>query len=62
MLLHVAIDQTANVWPLVPPNRNNSEMLDADEATTLERIAMPAMPQVPASTTQSSALSLPTSS
>ncbi|QDH69111.1 acetolactate synthase 2 catalytic subunit [Marilutibacter alkalisoli] len=28
-LLHVAIDQKANVWPLVPPNHNNSEMLDA---------------------------------
>jgi len=38
-LLHVAIDQNANVWPLVPPNRNNAEMLDeggdADEATRL---------------------------
>ena len=41
-LLHVAIDQAANVWPLVPPNRNNTEMLDADEATPLERIALPA--------------------
>src|SRR5690606_31445884 len=28
VLLHVAIDTAANVWPLVPPNRNNSEMLD----------------------------------
>jgi acetolactate synthase-1/2/3 large subunit len=27
-LLHVAIDQTANVWPLVPPNHNNAQMLD----------------------------------
>ena len=27
-LLHVAIDQKANVWPLVPPNRNNAEMID----------------------------------
>ena len=26
-LLHVAIDTAANVWPLVPPNRNNAEML-----------------------------------
>ena len=34
-LLHVAIDQAANVWPLVPPNRNNAQMLDADEATAL---------------------------
>ncbi|MGV8923840.1 MAG: acetolactate synthase 2 catalytic subunit [Thermomonas sp.] len=28
-LLHVAIDTAANVWPLVPPNRNNAEMIDA---------------------------------
>ena len=28
-LLHVAIDTAANVWPLVPPNRSNAEMLDA---------------------------------
>ncbi|RMH93103.1 acetolactate synthase 2 catalytic subunit [Lysobacter pythonis] len=28
--LHVAIDPAANVWPLVPPNRNNAEMLDPD--------------------------------
>jgi acetolactate synthase I/II/III large subunit len=41
MLLHVAIDQTANVWPLVPPNRNNTEMMDADEAFVLVRIAEP---------------------
>ncbi|MGH8032188.1 MAG: hypothetical protein ACREO8_07460, partial [Luteimonas sp.] len=34
-LLHVAIDQAANVWPLVPPNHNNAQMLDADEVTTL---------------------------
>jgi acetolactate synthase-1/2/3 large subunit len=34
-LLHVAIDPAANVWPLVPPNHNNAQMLDADEATTL---------------------------
>ncbi|MGG6463651.1 acetolactate synthase 2 catalytic subunit [Solilutibacter silvestris] len=27
-LLHVAIDTATNVWPLVPPNRNNAEMLD----------------------------------
>ena len=34
-LLHVAIDTAANVWPLVPPNRNNAEMLDpaVEEAT-----------------------------
>jgi acetolactate synthase-1/2/3 large subunit len=27
-LLHVPIDARANVWPLVPPNRSNDEMLD----------------------------------
>ncbi len=27
-LLHVVIDTATNVWPLVPPNRNNAEMLD----------------------------------
>ncbi len=27
-LLHVAIDTAANVWPLVPPNRSNAEMMD----------------------------------
>ncbi|MDI1252558.1 acetolactate synthase 2 catalytic subunit [Thermomonas sp.] len=32
VLLHVAIDTAANVWPLVPPNRNNAEMMDASPA------------------------------
>lgn len=27
MLAHVAIDREANVWPLVPPNRSNAEMM-----------------------------------
>jgi acetolactate synthase-1/2/3 large subunit len=31
-LLHVAIDTAANVWPLVPPNRSNAEMLDPEAA------------------------------
>ncbi len=31
-LLHVAIDTAANVWPLVPPNRNNAQMIDAAPA------------------------------
>ena len=31
-LLHVAIDTAANVWPLVPPNRSNAEMMDASPA------------------------------
>lgn len=26
-LLHVTVDVNANVWPLVPPNRNNAEMV-----------------------------------
>jgi acetolactate synthase-1/2/3 large subunit len=34
-LLHVAIDTAANVWPLVPPNHNNAQMMDADEVTSL---------------------------
>jgi acetolactate synthase-1/2/3 large subunit len=38
VLLHVAIDQAANVWPLVPPNRSNTEMMDADEPVPLECI------------------------
>ncbi|MFZ5637563.1 MAG: acetolactate synthase 2 catalytic subunit [Pseudomonadota bacterium] len=63
-LLHVAIDQAANVWPLVPPNRNNTEMLDADEATTLDRIAMPSAPSgAPASPAPAASTEpLPTSS
>ena len=38
-LLHVAIDTAANVWPLVPPNRNNAQMLDPalDEAAAPAR-------------------------
>ncbi len=27
-LLHVRVDRQANVWPLVPPNRGNEEMLE----------------------------------
>lgn len=37
VLLHVAIDQAANVWPLVPPNHNNAQMLDP-EATDADAI------------------------
>jgi acetolactate synthase-1/2/3 large subunit len=33
-LLHVAIDTAANVWPLVPPNRNNAQMIDANKDHT----------------------------
>ncbi len=39
-LLHVAIDQAANVWPLVPPNHNNAQMLDP-EADARAAIATP---------------------
>ncbi|ROU04626.1 acetolactate synthase 2 catalytic subunit [Lysobacter enzymogenes] len=38
VLLHVAIDQAANVWPLVPPNHNNAQMLDP-EASDADAIA-----------------------
>ena len=34
-VLHVAIDTAANVWPLVPPNHNNAQMLDADDVASL---------------------------
>ena len=33
-LLHVAIDTGAKVWPLVPPNHNNAQMLDAECAAS----------------------------
>ncbi|QSX74801.1 acetolactate synthase 2 catalytic subunit [Lysobacter arenosi] len=39
-LLHVAIDQAANVWPLVPPNHNNAQMLDP-EADARAALATP---------------------
>jgi len=45
-LLHVAIDTAANVWPLVPPNRSNSDMLDdAPAAATPAFAASPPLPQ-----------------
>ena len=45
-LLHVAIDTAANVWPLVPPNHNNAQMLDPDDAASLEvDVGLPASPQ-----------------
>ena len=62
MLLHVAIDQTANVWPLVPPNRNNTEMLDADEAFVLVQITEPPLitsPSPSPSTSTNTAGALP---
>ncbi len=43
-LLHVAIDTAANVWPLVPPNQNNGQMLDPDDAAPLD-VGQPASPQ-----------------
>lgn len=33
-LLHVAIDDTFNVWPLVPPGASNSDMMDEMEKQT----------------------------
>ena len=42
-LLHVAIDTAANVWPLVPPNRSNAEMLDPQAETATA--ATPTNPQ-----------------
>ncbi|MCA9801696.1 MAG: acetolactate synthase large subunit, partial [Cyanobacteria bacterium HKST-UBA02] len=32
LLVHVLIDPRANVWPLVPPGRNNSQMLEESTA------------------------------
>ena len=34
-LLHVSIDAHANVWPLVPPNHNNAQMLHEPAAAPL---------------------------
>ncbi len=53
-LLHVAIDTAANVWPLVPPNHNNAQMLDADEVASLDTGAAP-----PAATSKESSHALP---
>ena len=48
-LLHVAIDTAANVWPLVPPNRCNSDMLDDSrtdgDETSPASAASTALPQ-----------------
>ncbi len=40
-LLHVMIDPAANVWPLVPPNHNNAQMLDGED---LQAVAAPPSP------------------
>jgi len=48
-LLHVAIDQNANVWPLVPPNHNNAQMLDAhDDADAVQALVDAADPDIAA--------------
>lgn len=47
-LLHVAIDQAANVWPLVPPNCNNTQMLDADDVDAPATLATTAVAGQPA--------------
>ena len=49
-LLHVAIDTAANVWPLVPPNHNNAQMMDPDDAGTLDT----GEPSTPSSTSPAS--------
>ena len=54
-LLHVAIDTAANVWPLVPPNHNNAQMMDPDDAGTLDTGAAPST-ATPASGEPSNAL------
>ena len=41
-LLHVAIDTAANVWPLVPPNHNNAQMLDPEAAPAAATASAPA--------------------
>ncbi|HEU4663051.1 MAG TPA: thiamine pyrophosphate-dependent enzyme, partial [Dokdonella sp.] len=48
-LLHVAIDTRANVWPLVPPNHDNAQMLDADDVAPLPLVAAdsPTPPETP---------------
>jgi acetolactate synthase-1/2/3 large subunit len=58
-LLHVAIDTAANVWPLVPPNRSNADMLDEspldesplDASPTADAIADTPSPTSPPETT-----------
>jgi acetolactate synthase-1/2/3 large subunit len=47
-LLHVAIDTAANVWPLVPPNHNNAQMMDPDDTGTLDTGAPVAAPSASA--------------
>ena len=46
-LLHVAIDTAANVWPLVPPNRSNTEMMDASPAEAAAPSPAHAAPDAP---------------
>jgi acetolactate synthase-1/2/3 large subunit len=41
-LLHVPIDTAANVWPLVPPNHNNAQMLDPSHTEQETTDALPA--------------------
>ena len=48
--LHVAIDTAANVWPLVPPNRCNADMLDSNpnDASPTEAAAPSPIPSATA--------------
>ncbi|MCR6663835.1 MAG: acetolactate synthase 2 catalytic subunit [Luteimonas sp.] len=59
-LLHVAIDTAANVWPLVPPNHNNAQMLDPDDAGSLD-VGQPvgATPSPPTSDSKETTNALP---
>lgn len=41
-LLHVPIETAANVWPLVPPNHNNAQMLDPTHTDAEASDALPA--------------------
>ncbi|WP_024891429.1 acetolactate synthase 2 catalytic subunit [Luteimonas huabeiensis] len=43
-LLHVAIDPAANVWPLVPPNHNNAQMLHGGHDADADAAAAPPTP------------------
>lgn len=46
-LMHVAIDPRENVWPLVPPGKANSEMMDADNAPDRPKIPLSGLKSTP---------------
>ncbi len=43
-LLHVRIEREANVWPLVPPNHNNAQMLEGSPAAPAAQETADALP------------------